>query len=276
MEVKWRYQSNLRTKFNFSGTKFNHKMSKSSFQSFVKKKIQQQQSSLNHQLGSGSETTSYPGSSLARYHSMWARIILAALTTVAFTPPAAAAFTGTFPWARVPTMMQTGFPGRFTRSSNMTGNGRLDAAVVRFIAENYDIIVSNDLLPGKPGCLEPKHKELADRIAAINPTAKYLMYMANNIHHGSLVPPTGKQDSNYECGLDNFKLEWVATLDDGTPITDKGKYYMHNLSNPDCRAWWLNTVTNSTMGENVHGVFADNGKPPSLHFFVLFCSLCCF
>lgn len=37
MEVKWRSQPNLRTKFNFSGTKFNHKMSQELF-SIVRKK----------------------------------------------------------------------------------------------------------------------------------------------------------------------------------------------------------------------------------------------
>ena len=135
----------------------------------------------------------------------------------------------------------------------------MDNNVVKFIAENYDLIVVNDISPGRPGCLEPKHKELADRIAAINPHARYLIYMANNIHHGSVVPPAGSHDTNYKCGLDRFKMEWAATLDDGTPITDKGKYYMHNLSNPNCRAWWIATVANATMGSNIRGVFADNG-----------------
>ena len=45
----------------------------------------------------------------------------------AFGPTKRPAFTGTFPWARVPTMMQVGFPGRFVRS-NMTGDGAYVAA----------------------------------------------------------------------------------------------------------------------------------------------------
>ena len=33
---------------------------------------------------------------------------------------------------------------------------------------------------------------------------------------------------------------------------------MHNLSNPACRKWWVDVVTNATLGSNVAGVFADN------------------
>jgi hypothetical protein len=33
---------------------------------------------------------------------------------------------------------------------------------------------------------------------------------------------------------------------------------MHNLSNPDCRKWWVATISNASLGAHVHGVFADN------------------
>ena len=171
-----------------------------------------------------------------------------------------------FPWQRVPTMMQAGMDGRFVRSGNMLGDGRFDDRVIRFIAENYDMIVAGNLQPGRAGCLEPKIKEFADRIAAVNPQATVLVYEANQIHHGALVPPGERPDTQYLCGLDLFREEWIATMDNGTKVTvHGGKQFVHNLSIPAVRQWWIDVVTNETLGTNVHGVFADNGlDSPSL------------
>ena len=99
------------------------------------------------------------------------------LTLAVVVGSAAAArprFTGSFPWQRIPTMCQTGFSGRFVRS-NMTGTGRHDDAVVRFLAENYDLIVAGDTQPGTASCLEPKVKEFADRVASFNPHTRVLV-----------------------------------------------------------------------------------------------------
>jgi hypothetical protein len=186
--------------------------------------------------------------------------LLLASTSAAVRPP----FTGAFPWQRVPTMCQTHIGGIFQRQ-DMNGTGRFDDGILHFLAENYDLIVLNGLEPGAPGCIEPKIKYAADRIAAVNPNAKVLVYMANNLHHGAMKPPGQGPDKNYKCGLDNFKAEWRRTYDNGTVYTSKGKNYVHNLSNPECRKWWVDVVTNKTLGDNVHGVFADNGmdEPPS-------------
>ena len=176
-------------------------------------------------------------------------------------------FTGEFPWQRVPTMCQTGVSGRFVRSGNMTGTGRYDNKVVRFLAENYDLIVAGDTQPGVEGCLESKVKDFADRVASFNPHARVLVYNANQIHHGADRPPGCLAESNYLCGLDRFKPEWRATTDNGTDLTTGGgKYYVHNLSNPGCRKWWVGVVTNASLGDNVAGVFADNvlDQPPRL------------
>lgn len=169
--------------------------------------------------------------------------------------------TGAFPWHRTPTMMLgNGMSGRFVRQGNMSGTGRLDDRVVRFLADHYDVIVAGDDQPGLSGCLEPKIKEFADRIAAVNSDVRVLVYNANQIHHGMLVPPGGRPDSNYLCGLDGFDVAWIATADDGSKLTvHNGKQYVHNLSNPECRRWWIGVITNRTLGDNVHGVFADNG-----------------
>jgi len=84
-------------------------------------------------------------------------------------------------------------------------------------------------------------------------------YNANQIHHGADLPPGNTPETNYMCGLDRFRPEWRATMDDGTPLTTHGgRQYVHNLSNPDCRDWWVGVVTNANLGSNVAGVFADN------------------
>lgn len=124
----------------------------------------------------------------------------------------ALAATAAFPWKRTPTMCQIGMSGRYTRS-NMTGVGRLDEKVVRFLANNYDLIVAGDPAPGRSGCLEPKIKDFADRIAAIDNKTRVLVYKANQIHHGAMMPPGQKPDgSNGFCGLNNFKAEWVSII----------------------------------------------------------------
>tara|TARA_B110000208_G_scaffold90349_1_gene113848 strand:+ start:6004 stop:7356 length:1353 start_codon:yes stop_codon:yes gene_type:complete len=188
------------------------------------------------------------------------RSLLPLLALISIADAARPRFTGAFPWARVPTMCQTHIDGRFVRSGNMTGVGRLDDKVLRFLAENYDLIVAGNLEPGRGGCLEPKIKDFADRIASFNPHARVLVYEANQIHHGALLPPGQKPESQYLCGLDNFKPEWIATWDNGTRATvHGGKNYVTNLSIPAARKWWIDVISNSTMGKNVHGVFADNG-----------------
>ena len=197
------------------------------------------------------------------------RMLAAMILTVGSSSGTAAArpkFTGQFPWQRVPTMCQTHIDGRFVRRGGMLGTGRLDDAVLRFLAENYDLIVAGNLEPGRDGCLEPKIKDFADRIAGFNPNATVLVYQANQLHHGSLVPPGASADTQYLCGLDNFKPEWIATTDNGTRATaHAGKQYIQNLSNPAARRWWLGVVSNETLGQNVHGVFADNSldAPPA-------------
>ena len=57
-----------------------------------------------------------------------------------------------------------------------------------------------------------------------------LVYNANQLHHGAMRPPGNGPESNYLCGLDRFKPEWRATMDNGTTIGRKE--YIHNLSNP--------------------------------------------
>ena len=140
-------------------------------------------------------------------------------------------FSRSFPWERVPTMAQSGLPGIFVRRG-MTGTGRLDNKVLRSYADHYDLIVAGDSEPGKGGCLEPKVKDFADRIFATNPHATVLVYMASNIHHGSLVPRGARPDTSALCGLDNFKEEWIATLDNGSYVTiHGGKQYNSGLLN---------------------------------------------
>ena len=97
----------------------------------------------------------------------------------------------------------------------------------------------------------------------MSPRTRVLVYNANNIHHGALVPPAAARPDapgSYLCGLDNFKPEWRATYDNGTAYTvHGGTQYVHNLSIPAARAWWIDVITNRSLGDNVHGVFADNG-----------------
>lgn len=89
------------------------------------------------------------------------------------SPPAS--WTDTFPWTRVPTMAWTGMWGPFIRK-NMTGTGRLDDKVVRFLAENNELIVASGLEPKSTAtCLEPKVKDLADRVHAFNPNARVIV-----------------------------------------------------------------------------------------------------
>eukprot|EP00040_Diaphanoeca_grandis_P018649 m.98092 g.98092 ORF g.98092 m.98092 type:complete len:483 (-) comp27034_c0_seq6:112-1560(-) len=173
-------------------------------------------------------------------------------------------FSDSFPWQRVPTMCQTHLGGIFSRH-NMTGTGRFDDQVARFLAENYNLIVANGLEPGKPGqCQEEAIRDLADRIHSFNPNAKVLMYQANQLTHSrqpNLLPPGHTVESLLPCGLENVKREWLVTKDDGTlHVSKPGKagFYIHNLSNPEMRAQWIAVVTNSTLGDHIAGVFADN------------------
>ena len=116
-------------------------------------------------------------------------LALVATTTLALTSasaaPAAAAlrqvgsppasWTDAFPWTRVPTMAWTGMWGPFIRK-NMTGTGRLDDKVVRFLAENNELIVASGLEPKSTAtCLEPKVKDLANRVHAFNPNARVIV-----------------------------------------------------------------------------------------------------
>ena len=112
-----------------------------------------------------------------------------------------ASWTESFPWKRVPTMAWTSMWGPFVRK-NMTGTGRFDDKVVRFLAENYELIVANGVEPGPkvslilivrsictlkmefseqghPNgvCQETKLKDFADRVAKFNPKAKVIMYL---------------------------------------------------------------------------------------------------
>lgn len=182
---------------------------------------------------------------------------LSLLVTFAYAsrPP----FTGAFPWQRVPTMCQTSLGGIFTRSKDIVGTGRLTDAVVTFLAENYDLIVASDLDPGNKNatCEESKVAAFANRVAAVNPHARVLVYNANQLHHGADVPPPETPPPpGYMCGLDGFRPEWRATYDNGTAYVTH-RTYVHNLSIPAARAWWLGVVTNKSLGAHVAGVFAD-------------------
>eukprot|EP00756_Hemistasia_phaeocysticola_P063860 Hpha_TRINITY_DN7333_c0_g1::TRINITY_DN7333_c0_g1_i1::g.9975::m.9975 len=109
-------------------------------------------------------------------------------------------FVDTFPWQRVPTMAQSAIPGKFSRTS-MNGTGRFDDKIVKFYADNYDIISLANLEPGVSGCLEPKIKEFADRVNAFNPDTIVLVYMASQLHHGNVMPPGATKEPDQLCGL---------------------------------------------------------------------------
>eukprot|EP00664_Eupelagonemidae_sp_cell27_P002790 gene2790-6140_t len=145
--------------------------------------------------------------------------MLAALLPLGAASAARPPFSDTFPWARVPTMCQTHIPGIFSRKG-MTGTGRLDDAVARFLAQNCALIVANGLQPGLPDrCQEDAVRDLADRIHGFSPSAKVLMYQANMMVHSrntALLPPGSKAQTLLPCGLENMRREWFATLDDGT------------------------------------------------------------
>lgn len=107
-----------------------------------------------------------------------------------------------------------------------------------------------------------------NKVAAVNPAAKVLVYMANQLHHGAMRPAGSADEAGYKCGLDNFRPEWRVTYDNGTVYrskTGRAAQYLHNLSDPAAREWWLGVVMNNSLGPNVHGVFADNGldAPPA-------------
>ena len=103
--------------------------------------------------------------------------------------------------------------------------------------------------------------EPVTRMRLVHPTPFTRRYNANQIHHGADLPPGNRPETNYMCGLDHFLPEWRATADDGTPLTvHDGAQYVHNLSNPACRKWWVDTITNTSLGSNVAGVFADNAN----------------
>jgi hypothetical protein len=159
-------------------------------------------------------------------------------------------------------MCQTHIGGIFSRKG-MQGTGRFSDEVVQFLAENYDLIVANGLEPGdSKQCQEPALHEFADRIHKYNPHAKVIMYQANQLVHSrnpQLLPPGNRPETLLPCGLENAKLEWFVTLDNGTLYSgSKGRSYIHNLSNPEMRAQWLAVITNASLGNNIAGVFADN------------------
>ena len=178
-------------------------------------------------------------------------------------------------------MAWTGYWGPFSRK-NMTGTGRFDDMVVKFLAEHNELIVASALEPGSakhpaPACQEGKTREFADRVAAFNPNVKTIVYNANNIHQGALLPGIPSRPNrtsapgNYMCGLDRFKKEWATTYANGTAVSFlipedylppgnlRNPHYMHNLSIAAVRDWWVGIITNETLGKNVHGAFADNG-----------------
>ena len=201
--------------------------------------------------------------------------VATAATAGLAAPPAS--WSDAFPWRRVPTMAWTGLWGPFARK-NMTGTGRFDDKVLRVLAENNELIVVSGLEPGSTACQESKVKEFADRVAAFNANVRVIVYNANNIHHGALLPPAppkftprAEGTGSYMCGLDHFQLDWATTYDNGTRVSflipedlpplgnnTRNPHYMHNLSMPPVRDWWVSVITNETLGKNVHGVFADN------------------
>ena len=173
------------------------------------------------------------------------------------------AFTDTFPWARTPTMCQTHIPGGIFVRRDMAGTGRFADEVVAFLANNMALVVANGLEPGLPSqCAEAAVGELADRIHAVNPNSKVILYQANMIvhsHKASLMP-TGVPETLLLCGLDNVAPSMLARDPaTGTLVTTHGgSQYIHNLSDPAMRAQWLNVVLNKSLGNHVAGVFADN------------------
>ena len=86
----------------------------------------------------------------------------------------------------------------------MVGTGRFTDAVVRFLADNYAVIVANGLEPGLPGqCQEKAIRSLADRVHAFNPSAKVLIYQANQMVHSrnpALLPPGMRPQTLLPCG----------------------------------------------------------------------------
>jgi hypothetical protein len=165
-------------------------------------------------------------------------------------------------------MCQTHIGGVFSRTG-MTGTGRLDDAVVRFLAANYALIVANGLEPGRPEqCMEVAIKDLADRVFDFNPNARTVMYQANVMVHSrqaSLHPAGGRVETLLPCGLENLQRSMLATTDDGALYVQKSHAYFHNLSDPGMRQQWLGVITNKSLGSHVAGVFADNSidTPPS-------------
>ena len=155
----------------------------------------------------------------AFFSALAAALLLAASAPAAVAAPAQqasrsappASWTEAFPWERVPTMAWTNYWGPWERK-NMTGTGRLDDEVVRFLAENNELIVASGHGEGEGRtCAETHLKDFADRVASFNPKVKVIVYHANNIHHGALLPTNAwwKKHHGNATGLQNLGVETV-------------------------------------------------------------------
>ena len=97
-----------------------------------------------------------------------------------------------------------------THTHTLTHTHTSDDKVVRFLAENYDLIVASDTQPTISGCLEPKIKEFADRIASFNPHARVLVCVI--IIPCSVCPALADAGAwQRNCRTNNWNNEGIIT-----------------------------------------------------------------
>ena len=209
--------------------------------------------------------------------------LLLLLACVLMVGSVAAVQPASFPWSRVPLKASPGI-GRPELIDGNRSAGALTDPEVTWLARHHSIVIlsgatqvsahalfaegsvvyavlshvmSRCLLgraqdpTNKSVCAELKIADAARRLKAANPTVRVFVYF-----------PSSKDESAIQgyCGESVFSghPEWRVKYPNGSDFVNSGGSYVHDLTQPVVRAWWIAAATNASFFRWMDGVFADN------------------
>ena len=173
-----------------------------------------------------------------------------------------ASASGAFPWHRIPLKASPGVDRLELLDGNRT-SGTLTATEIAWLASHHDLIIlsvaTQDPLNASV-CGEVVLANTARRLKQANAAVRVFVYFPSSKDETAVQPGDRPGPQHRFCGEEIFSLhpEWRYKAPNGSDWINVDNSYVHDLTQPAVRAWWIAAATNESFFEHFDGVFADN------------------
>jgi hypothetical protein len=167
-----------------------------------------------------------------------------------------------YPWHRVPLKASPGID-RLELVNGNRSSGTLTSAEIAWLASHHDLIIlsvaTQDPL-NTSVCGELVLADTARRLKQANTKVRVFVYFPSSKDETAVQPGDRPGPQHRFCGEQIFSAhpEWRYKAPNGSDWINSDNSYVHDLTQPAVRSWWIAAATNESFFEHFDGVFADN------------------